>query len=198
MRVSLGPKAPVIHPNTHTPIPQDTPRSSLSHLFLGGQRVLGDQVAQALLSLQEALSHPVRETRKRGDTQLRQQIAFERGGSSTNHGASKDAGTYCGSCPASEASGTLREQEREQASQNSRYFSFHPQHHIYLVTLSPGSPLGPGSPGRANPGAPCRWNDQYSGVYSLHLPHPRHAVPSVTCSPLLPEAPLGPGSPASP
>jgi hypothetical protein len=61
MKVSLGPKAPVMHPNT-----QDTPRSSLSHLFLGGQQVLGNQVDQALLSLQEALSHPVRDTRKRG------------------------------------------------------------------------------------------------------------------------------------
>lgn len=70
MRESLGPKTPGIHANTHPPIPHGTLSSSLSRLFLEGQWVLGDQVAQDLPSLQEALSHPVRETRKRGDVEL--------------------------------------------------------------------------------------------------------------------------------
>lgn len=119
---------PLIHPNTHTPIPQDSPRSSLSHLFLGGQQVLGNQVAQVLPSLQEALSHPVRGTKKRWDAQLRQQPLREEGTPPTM-GSSKVTDTYCGSCPASEANGTLRKQEGEQVSQNSKYLSLHPLSH---------------------------------------------------------------------
>lgn len=61
----LGTKTPVIHTSTQTPCSPPPPNSSLSHLFLGGRQVLGGQVAQDLPSLQEAPSHPVRETRKR-------------------------------------------------------------------------------------------------------------------------------------
>lgn len=62
MRVSPDPQLPG-GPAYSTPHPQHSPSPALLRLVLGGRRVLGNQAAQGLPSLQEVLSHPVEEER---------------------------------------------------------------------------------------------------------------------------------------
>lgn len=46
-----------------------------------------------------------------------------------------------------------------------------PSHSLspYLFTRFPGSPFGPGSPGRTKPGGPCGWKDRKSRGQDLYL-----------------------------